>query len=332
MSGAKTEEPTTARLRKARAEGDAGASAYLAEALALVAVAAVFPGVVAAVGTRAAALLRDAIAGAALREPSVAFDAARAARDVVSGCGPVLACAAVAAIAASLLQSSGLLGKRRPGGSLGRIASRERAFTVVRALTGIAVVAWLAGRTLDARAADIVRTSGRLSYAAPVAARLALGLGWQVAIAGLVLGAADATVARLAWRRRHRMSRDEVRKERREAEGDPVAKQALERARAEGAARGEVASVTRASVVIFDGPRAACAVRYEAGDTAPVVVATGLGEGADAIVRRARAYGIPVAEDATLAAALAEVAAGGTIPEALYDAVADVFASALRAP
>ena len=71
-------------------------------------------------------------------------------------------------------------------------------------------------------------------------------------------------------------------------------------------------------------PRAA-ALRYT-GDGAPQVVAAGHGQAAEAILTRAREAGVPVHEDPALADALAMLALGDEVPEALWTAVARVLA------
>jgi flagellar biosynthesis protein len=78
-------------------------------------------------------------------------------------------------------------------------------------------------------------------------------------------------------------------------------------------------------------PRHAVALRYTPGrDIAPVVAATGRGPLAEEILRRARAAGVPVHENAALAHALATLDVGAAIPPALYVAVAEVLAHIYR--
>ena len=76
MSGAKTEEPTAARVRKAREEGDSGASFFASQAVGLVVAVTLLPGAIAAVVARVEERLRDAIRQAAATEVSAGFDAA----------------------------------------------------------------------------------------------------------------------------------------------------------------------------------------------------------------------------------------------------------------
>jgi len=73
----------------------------------------------------------------------------------------------------------------------------------------------------------------------------------------------------------------------------------------------------------------ACALKYKDDeDQAPVVVASGEGDLAERIVRAARDYGIPIVRDVPLAHALSELEVGEVIPEALYEAVAEILRAA----
>ena len=77
-------------------------------------------------------------------------------------------------------------------------------------------------------------------------------------------------------------------------------------------------------------PRQAAALHYNAGDRAPLVVATGQGYVADQIIAAANDAGVPVREDPALANALSALDLGAEVPEALYRAVAETLAWAYR--
>ena len=129
------------------------------------------------------------------------------------------------------------------------------------------------------------------------------------------------------------MSKDEVRREHKDSEGDPQVKAARERAYHDMMAQATIANVRAASVVVVNPTHLACALRYEAGqggegDAAPVVVACGEGELAQQILRAAEQWGIPVVRDVPLARALVELQVGDVIPEALYEAVAEILRDA----
>jgi type III secretion protein U len=123
------------------------------------------------------------------------------------------------------------------------------------------------------------------------------------------------------------MTKEEVRREHKDAEGDPQQKAARERAYHELLAQATIANVRGASVVVVNPTHRACALRYDekAGDEAPLVVAKGEGDEARRIVRAAEDWGVPVVRDVPLARALVELEVGAVIPEALYEAGAEVL-------
>jgi flagellar biosynthetic protein FlhB len=127
---------------------------------------------------------------------------------------------------------------------------------------------------------------------------------------------------------RLRMSREDLRKEMRETEGDPHVKAAVRGQQRQMARRRMMADVPKADVVVTNPAHFAVALVYaEGGMQAPRVVA----KGADLVAARIReiaaAHRVPVLESPPLARALyrhAEV--GEEIPEALYTAVAEIRA------
>ena len=76
--------------------------------------------------------------------------------------------------------------------------------------------------------------------------------------------------------------------------------------------------------------RRATALRYEQGEHAPRVTATGVGLVADRILAAAREAGIPVRHDPALAEALGKLELGDDVPQALWTAVAETLAWAYR--
>ena len=332
----KTEEPTPKRLEKARDDGDSGASAFASQALAfLVALALVVPAARAAAAWGAAAL-REAIARASTGGVDAGAGAATAAWTVVALSAPPLLAAAAAAAAASIVQAGGGIAPKRVAPKLERLDvaaglaslfTAQRAFAVARALVAAAAVGYLAYQGLRDRMPDVAHLAGRVGPAGIVAADVARRIAVRAALVGLSLAAADVVVTRAAWRRRLRMTKDEVRREHKESEGDPQVKAARERAHHELLAAATIGNVRRATVVIVNPTHVACAVRYDEdeGDEAPVVVASGEGDLAAQIVRAARDYGVPVVHDVPLARALRELDTGAPIPEALYEAMAEIL-------
>lgn len=72
--------------------------------------------------------------------------------------------------------------------------------------------------------------------------------------------------------------------------------------------------------------RQAAALSYEQGQQAPKITASGKGLVADNIIERAKEHNVPILEDASLVELLTQLNINETIPEELYEAVAEVFA------
>jgi len=129
-----------------------------------------------------------------------------------------------------------------------------------------------------------------------------------------------------------RMSRQEIKQEMREQEGDPLLKAQLKAIRQKLARRRMMRDVAKADVVITNPTELAVALQYRAGEmSAPRVV----GKGADFIAQKirevARENAIPIVENKPLARVLyTQVEIGRQIPEALYRAVAEVLAYVYR--
>lgn len=335
----KTEEATPKKLRKAQEEGDSPISAFASQSVAFLTAVALAPAAIAALASRTTTDLRAAIARAGDATPVAAFDPLPLATAVVSLTVPILAAAAVAAAVASVVQSGGIIATKRLQPKLERLDviagfknlfSTSRLVAVLRAALFGAAVAWFAYSALREHAGDIARTAGRLPEAAGVAAVLALDVVKRAAILGLFLGVLDIVVTRRSWSKKQRMSKADVKREHKESEGDPQLKAARDRAHHEMLQAATIANVQKASVVIVNPVHIACALRYdeEDGDEAPVVVASGQGDFAARIVDAARAYGVPVLQDIPLARALVELEVGSAIPEALYEAVAEILREA----
>lgn len=158
----------------------------------------------------------------------------------------------------------------------------------------------------------------------------ALALMREVALAGLVAAAADYAFQRRKVGKEIRMTKKEVRDEHKQAEGDPLIRQAL-RSRQLAAARNRMMSdVPSADVVLVNPVHVAVALRYDTEKGAPRVVAKGAGAVAARIRAAAEEHRVPMVEDVPLARALhAGCEVGQEIPVQLYEAVAQVLAYVL---
>ena len=326
----KTERATPKRLAKARREGDSPISAALSQSLGFVAALSVMGGVMALATEQSAALL-----SAALQHPNQPSSPMVIARVVLSISLPVLAVAAAASASASFVQTGGAISAKKLTPSLDRLnpftgirnlLSWQRVVGVARALLAASLVSYFALRQLQSHAAELTASIGSASAAALLAARVAGKVAWFAAAVGISLGFLDLLLTRRAWFQRHRMSKDEVKREHRESEGDPVLKAARRRAHQEVLTGATLGALKTASVVIVNPTHLATALKYnEEEELAPSVIAQGQGEMAKLIIEAARAYGVPIVRDVPVARALNELEVGDEIPEVLYEAVAEIL-------
>jgi flagellar biosynthesis protein FlhB len=127
------------------------------------------------------------------------------------------------------------------------------------------------------------------------------------------------------------MSREEVNREHKEREGEPLHKAERQRLHREVLEQQMIDEVRRADLVVVDGDRLAVALRYDPdGPAAPVVVAKGERLVAVTIGEVAREAKVPVLADATLAQALRAVEEGDEIPESTFEVVAQALAQPLE--
>ncbi len=148
-----------------------------------------------------------------------------------------------------------------------------------------------------------------------------------MALASLLLSASDILVVRALWKRGLRMTRQEVKDEHKDQEGNPLLK-AQRRSRARDRLRRRMlADVSRASLVVANPTHYAVALRYvRAEGGAPRVVAKGRDNVALTIRRIAEEQGIPVVEDKALARSLHDrLDVNQMIPTELYKAVAEIL-------
>jgi flagellar biosynthetic protein FlhB len=165
-----------------------------------------------------------------------------------------------------------------------------------------------------------------------VTARLILGVLIRVGILLLVIAIGDAFYQKWKYIHDLKMTRQEAKQDRKDAEGSPEVKGRIRRIQIEVASRRMLKEVPKASVVLVNPTHVAVALRYEAKEMdAPVMVAKGADLMAEKIREIARAYGVPIIRRPELARTIySTVEPGKPIPEALYVAVAEVLGMIYR--
>ncbi len=161
-----------------------------------------------------------------------------------------------------------------------------------------------------------------------VIAKIALGLGLRVGLAMIVLGLADTLYQKWQYIQELKMTRQEVKMERKETDGSPEIKSRLRRLQIETSMKRLSQEVPKASVILVNPTHYAVALRYDAKTMeAPILLAKGADHMAQKIIAIGRSYGIPIVRRPEVTRAIyASVKPGRPIPESLYMAVAEVLA------
>jgi flagellar biosynthesis protein FlhB len=155
----------------------------------------------------------------------------------------------------------------------------------------------------------------------------AMRLVSTISIATIVLVALDLVWARFYWRRDLRMTRQELKDEFRQAEGDPLIKSRLRSLARDRARKMMLASVPRATLVIANPTHYAVALKYRHGeDAAPTVLAKGQDLIALKIRELAEQHNVPVVEDKMLARSMYDAAQiDRVIPAEFFRPVAEII-------
>jgi flagellar biosynthetic protein FlhB len=173
----------------------------------------------------------------------------------------------------------------------------------------------------DLQNADFVTSLG-------VAGSIAWDMARQTAIMLVIVGAVDYVVQRRQHEARLRMTKQEVKQEAKEQEGDPQIKGKIRQRQREMARGRMMQAVPSATAVVTNPTHIAVALSYDGGKmAAPKVVAKGQGLVAQRIKEIAQEHRVPIIENKPLARGLyKEVEIGDSVPPDLYKAVAEVLA------
>jgi len=217
MAARSTEAPTAQRLAEARRRGEIAVSADLTAAGATVAGALALIALGPALWRGAVELARAQWARA-LSGGDLAGAGWTALRAAAAGLAPVLAAALAGAVGFGILQTRGAV--VAPRGRIAR-AGDGQGLALLLAMAKLAIVGAVAWATLRSLAPAVVGLVGASPERTLIAfGRLAARLAGRLALVLLVLGVADYAVRWLVTRRSLRMTPEEIKRQRRETEGD----------------------------------------------------------------------------------------------------------------
>jgi flagellar biosynthesis protein FlhB len=344
QSGQKTEKPTPRRLEKARKDGQFAISREAVVAVQLLVFVYLMGVYGAAAGTRMMQVSRALIEGAFHGEWTAVRFAALWRVTFLHDFALFALGGMLLTVAAFVIQlfSTGfgfVPSKAAPDFSRLDPSSRimqmpaERLQQFAKSMLVLPLAAWMIWHVMREQTLALlsIDRSPIRTAVAQLFSSLTASLWFAAAVLGLV-AAAD-----FAWQKhkiasRLKMSKQEVKDENKESEGNPEIKMRVRRLQRDMARRSMMKELPKATAVIVNPTHYSVAIRYQM-DTpgAPVVVAKGKNYLALRIKQRAIEHGIPIVENQPLAQALYKSAdVGQEIPAHLYRAVAEVLAYLMK--
>ncbi|TNM69403.1 EscU/YscU/HrcU family type III secretion system export apparatus switch protein [Streptomyces sp. NP160] len=336
--GEKTEKPTPKRLQDARKKGQIARTPDLGAWAGLGVIVAVIPMVIAPTRERLQAIAESLDVVAKHPEPALMLQALGAGgAAIVPAVAPLLAVAVVVAVVASVGQGGFVLATQAAKPNWQRLDvlkgiknlfSVVNLWQLVKSLVKTAIIGGVLWVTVQGLVPQLL-SGGGLTLAGVLDATSG-GVASLVRIAvgaGLMLAVVDFAVQKAKTMKDLRMTKQEIKDESKNSEGNPEIKAAIKGKQRAMSRNRMMAAVGEADVVLVNPTHVAVALKYEPNRGAPRVVAKGSGHTAARIRARASETGVPLVSDVPLARALyAACELEQEVPMHLYVAVAQVLA------
>ena len=254
---------------------------------------------------------------------------------------PVMLVIMVMSVAASMLQVGfnftleplmPKFDKINPLSGFQRLFSKRSLVELIKSFIKIGVVGYFIYRFIVKETAQLPKLIFQdLIDTLPLASSLIIDLAFQIGAVILILAIIDYFYQWWEHNQSLKMSKEEIKQEFKQAEGDPQLKGKIKERQRAMAMQRMMQEVPKASVVITNPTHFAVALRYEKDMTAPVIVAKGQDFLAQRIKTLAQEHGVNIVENKMLARSLYRaVEVGDEVPPELYQAVAEVLAHVYR--
>lgn len=341
----KTEDPTDRRRTQAREQGNIAKSSDVTAAIVLLAATIGLYALAPLIGETLLGVMRGSLAG----PPPATMDRISASlklQQIGLAIGAVLVPMLLLMMGGSLganLAQVGILwapevlqpkfGRINPLSGFGRLFSLQSTMRLVGSLIKIAVIATVATLFLQSHRDELLGLGAlELSQLLAIAGRLICELGLYLSLSLITIAVVDYGYQWWQHEQDLRMTKQEMREELKEMDGNPQMRAKRKEAHRKLAEARDLGAVSTADVVITNPTHIAVAIKYDP-DTmpAPTVVAKGMGDIAAQIRLIAARNGIPIIERKPLARSLyKQVKVGRTIPPDLYEAFVEILAYVYR--
>ncbi|WP_434388433.1 type III secretion system export apparatus subunit SctU [Melittangium boletus] len=339
MSGEKTEEPSQKKLDDARKKGQVWKSKDLTGVFGFLVGLGVVKGMWPTVETRITELFQfsfDHIAHPQGLETATFQLMIMGLNAVILLSLPIVASVAIVGGLIDFLQVGALftmdplmpkLEKLNPIEGIKNLISKKQIVELIKNLAKISVAAYLAYGVVRDTMPLLMETVRRdTQTTVSVMGEMVYRLSVRVGLAFFLFAIFDVWWQRKAYMKDQMMSKEDVKKEYKESEGDPHQKAKRKEIAHELLEGAQMEAVKDADVIVTNPDHVAVALKYDKDkDVAPRVLVKGLDSKAERIKALARERDVPTLRNVPLAHALLRVEPGESIPEELYDAVAEVL-------
>lgn len=218
--------------------------------------------------------------------------------------------------------------KLNPIKGFGRMFSMKSAVDLVKSVLKVLLIGWIAYATVYSHFEEaLILVETDINETIMFLGRTATLILAKVCGILILIAAIDFLYTRYEMGEKMKMTKQEVKEEFKEMEGDPYIKGQIRRIQQEMARKRMMADVPDADVVITNPTHLSIAIKYDtASMDAPVIMAKGADHVAMKIREIARENEIPLIENPPVARLLHEIDLGATIPEEMFKAVAEILA------
>lgn len=345
--GEKTEPATAKKLDDARKEGNVAKSKDIVSAVALLTSFVVLKVTIGNIGTGLMRIYTSAYNGIALfanpRSDEINYNSVMSIAKNMTIDGfklviPIFALMFIIAFVGDLVQVKWKITAKplQPKGSkinplkgFKRIFSMQSLVNFAKSLALVIIIFFMVFQTIKTKRGVLFNLYEiSLLEALGVIGDLVFSLAIKICAVYLIVGVADFAYQKIKFKNDMMMTKQEVKDEFKDSEGDPKIKGQIRQRMRQASMRRMMQDLPNADVVITNPTHFAVALKYESGkNEAPVVLAKGEDYLAQKIKEKARENNIEIVENKPLARALyANVDVGQEIPEELYQAVAEVLA------
>lgn len=219
--------------------------------------------------------------------------------------------------------------KLNPINGIKRIFSVNTLFELIKSIAKVALIGLVAYKYIADRQNDLLLLYDlSLMQAVQLIGETVIDLGIRISAIYMIIVAADFVYQKVKFAKDMRMTKQEVKEEFKNQEGNPEIKGRIRQKMREASQRRMMQELPKADVVITNPTHYAVAIQYDADvSEAPVVIAKGADYLAQKIKEVARENSIEIVENKPLARMLyANVDIGNEVPPELYSAVAEVLA------